>query len=208
MYSEMVGTRYKDVLDEEGRMFLNFLTEGGRRLAMLVNDLLAYTSAGTAELTESRVDSNAVLKHTLASLAEAIRESGAEVTFDPLPEVFMGEAHLQQILQNLIANALKYRDSEAPRIHIGVTRQLADWCFSVKDNGIGIDPQYREKIFGVFKRLHHDRTYGGTGIGLAICKRVVERYGGRIWVESEPGRGSTFFFTVPRRAQARTARVE
>ncbi len=189
-------------------MFLNFLTEGGRRLAMLVNDLLAYTSAGTAELTESRVDSNAVLKHTLASLAEAIRESGAEVTFDPLPEVFMGEAHLQQILQNLIANALKYRDSEAPRIHIGVTRQLADWCFSVKDNGIGIDPQYREKIFGVFKRLHHDRTYGGTGIGLAICKRVVERYGGRIWVESEPGRGSTFFFTVPRRAQARTARVE
>jgi signal transduction histidine kinase len=120
----------------------------------------------------------------------------------------MGEAHLQQVLQNLISNALKYRDQSPPRIHISATRQSADWCVSVKDNGIGIDPQYKEKIFGVFKRLHHDRTCGGTGIGLAICKRVVERYGGRIWVESEPGKGSTFFFTVPRRAQACTAKLE
>jgi PAS domain S-box-containing protein len=208
VYSEIVANRYKDALDEEGRMFLGFLIEGGRRLAMLVNDLLAYTSAGTGELTEPKVDSNAVLKHSLASLAEAIREGDAEVTYDPLPEVHMGEAHLQQVLQNLIANALKYRDRNPPRIHISAARQSADWCFSVKDNGIGIDPQYKEKIFGVFKRLHHGRTYGGTGIGLAICKRVVERYGGRIWVESEPGKGSTFFFTVPRRAQARTAKVE
>jgi len=120
----------------------------------------------------------------------------------------MGEAHLQQVLQNLIVNALKYRDQTPPRIHISATRQAADWCFSVKDNGIGIEAQYSEKIFGVFKRLHHDRTYGGTGIGLAICKRVVERYGGRIWVESEPGKGSTFYFTVPRRAQARAAKAE
>jgi PAS domain S-box-containing protein len=208
VYSEIIANRYKDVLDEEGRMFLGFLVEGGRRLAMLVNDLLAYTSAGTGELTELKVDSNAILKHSLASLAEAIRESGAEVTYDPLPEVYMGEAHLQQVLQNLISNALKYRDRNPPIIHISAASQSADWCFSVKDNGIGIDPQYKEKIFGVFKRLHHDRTYGGTGIGLAICKRVVERYGGRIWVDSEPGKGSTFFFTVPRRAQARAAIVE
>jgi len=208
VYSEIVGNRYRDVLDAEGKMFLNFLTEGGRRLAMLVNDLLAYTSAGTAELTEAPVDASAVLKHSLASLAEAIRESGAEVTYDPLPEVYIGEAHLQQILQNLIANALKYRDRTPPRIHISAALQSSQWCFSVRDNGIGIEPQYKDKIFGIFKRLHHDRTYGGTGIGLAICKRVVERYGGRIWVESEGGKGSTFYFTIPRRAQARSANAE
>jgi PAS domain S-box-containing protein len=208
VYSEMIATRYRSLVDEEGRMFLNFLTEGGRRLSMLVSDLLAYTSAGTGELTEAPVDAAAVLKHSLASLAEGIRENRAEVTFDSLPEVYMGEAHLQQILQNLVSNALKYHDGIPPRIHVSASERFSEWCFAVKDNGIGIEPQYRDKIFGVFKRLHHDRTYGGTGIGLAICKRVVERYGGKIWVESEPGKGSTFFFTVPRRAQARSANGE
>jgi light-regulated signal transduction histidine kinase (bacteriophytochrome) len=142
------------------------------------------------------------LKHSLSSLAEAIRESNAQVTYDALPEVYMGEAHLQQVLQNLIGNALKYRDQDPPRIHVSAVGRGAVWCFSVQDNGIGIDPQFKEIIFGVFKRLHHDRTYSGTGIGLAICQRVVERYGGRIWVESEPGKGATFFFTVPQRAQS------
>ena len=210
VYSELVANRYRDLVDSEGKMFLGFLVEGARRLAMLVNDLLAYTSAGTAELPEvqSQVDANSVLRYSLASLAEAIRESGAEVTSDPLPKVFMGEAHLQQVLQNLIGNGLKYRDRNPPRIHVSAARHSADWCFSVQDNGIGIDPQYKEKIFGVFKRLHHDRQYGGTGIGLAICKRVVERYHGRIWVESEPGQGATFYFTVPRRAQVRSANAE
>ncbi len=121
----------------------------------------------------------------------------------------MGEAHLQQVLQNLIANALKYRDEKSPEIHVSAVTQGAVWRFSVQDNGIGIDPQYKEKIFGVFKRLDHDRTYSGTGIGLAICQRVVERYGGRIWVESEPGKGATFYFTVPRRAPSvRTAALD
>jgi len=208
VYSEMIATRYRDVIDAEGQMFLGFLVEGGRRLAMLVNGLLAYTSAGTAELPQAQADSNAVLKHSLRSLAEAIRESGGEVTYDPLPEVYMGEAHLQQVLQNLISNALKYRDQNPPRIHISAFRQSSDWCFSVKDNGIGIDPQYKEKIFGLFKRLQHDRNYDGTGIGLAICKRVLERYGGRIWVESEVGKGSTFFFTIPSRTHVRSAKVD
>ena len=144
------------------------------------------------------MDSAAVLQHALSSLAEAIRESGAAVTYDPLPEVYMGEAHLQQVFQNLIGNALKYRKEEPPRIHISAAHQGAGWRFSVQDNGIGIDPQYKEKIFGVFKRLHRDQKYSGTGIGLAICQRVVERYGGRIWVESAPGKGATFYFTVPR----------
>ena len=201
VYSEIVEKRYHDRLDAEGLQFLGFLKEGGRRLATLVNDLLAYTRAGVGEIPDRPVDSAAVLQHTLASLAEAIRESGAVVTYENLPEVYMGESHLHQVLQNLIGNALKYRDSKPPRIHVSAVGRGASWCFAVADNGIGIEPQFKEKIFGVFKRLHHDRSYSGTGIGLAICQRVVERYGGKIWVESEPGQGSTFYFTVPRFAR-------
>lgn len=200
IYSEIVAQRYHDVLDADGQRFLGFLREGGRRLSMLVNDLLTYTRAGTLDLSESLVDSSAVLEHSLSSLAEAIRESGAQVTCDKLPPVHMSETHLQQVLQNLIGNALKYRDHNPPQVHISAVDRDGFWCFSVRDNGIGIAHEYREKIFGVFKRLDHRRNYSGTGIGLAICKRVVERYGGRIWVESEPGKGSTFFFTVPRDA--------
>jgi PAS domain S-box-containing protein len=197
VYSELIGKRYRDVLDDEGRRFLGFLTEGGSRLAMLISDLLAYTRAGASESDISIHSADAVMQYTLSGLAEAIRESQAAVTYDALPDIAMGEAHLQQIFLNLIGNALKYRTDEPPRIHISATDTGSAWRFSVQDNGIGIDPSYREKIFGVFKRLHRDHKYSGTGIGLAICQRVVERYGGKIWVESAPGKGSTFYFTVP-----------
>jgi PAS domain S-box-containing protein len=200
VYSEIVRKRYDSALDEEGKQFLGFLVEGGRRLATLVDDLLAYTRAGAVEDSAAKVDSGAVVQLTLFSLAESIRECGATVTYDRLPELAVASSHLQQVFQNLIGNALKYRRDEAPRIHVSAVADGSDWRFSVQDNGIGIDPQYKEKIFGIFKRLHRDRKYSGTGIGLAICQRVVGRYGGRIWVESEPGRGSTFFFTVPQRA--------
>jgi light-regulated signal transduction histidine kinase (bacteriophytochrome) len=202
VYSEIVATRYRAVLDDDGRQFLDFLQEGGRRLATLVNDLLAYTRASRAEISEARVDAETVLRTSLASLAEAIRESQAVVTHDPLPEVYMGDAHLQQVFQNLISNALKYRTEDPPRVHVSAVDLGSEWCFSVKDNGIGIDPAYKEKVFGVFKRLHHDQKYSGTGIGLAICQRVVERYGGRIWVESQVGRGATLRFTIPNHARA------
>lgn len=205
VYSEVVARRYHDRLDEDGRLFLGFLQESGRRLATLVNDLLAYTRASQAELNETVVEASTALENAITGLAEAIRESHAAVTWDPLPEVQMGEAHLRLILQNLIGNALKYRADAPPRIHISAFRQGASWRFSVQDNGIGIDPQYKEKIFGIFKRLHHDRKYSGTGIGLAICQRVVSRYGGRIWVDSEPGNGATFYFTVPQRTGATRA---
>jgi PAS domain S-box-containing protein len=209
VYSEIIATQYRDVLDAEGQQFLGFLTEGGRRLATLINDLLAYTRAGIVEGDIKPVDSNLVMNHTLASLAEAIRENQAVVTHDPLPPVLMGESHLQQVFQNLISNALKYRTAEPPRIHVSASDHGVAWRFSVRDNGIGIHSQYKEKIFGVFKRLHRDQKYPGTGIGLAICQRVVERYGGRIWVESEPGEGSTFFFTVPQHApRSRAASIE
>ncbi|HTS50609.1 MAG TPA: ATP-binding protein [Bryobacteraceae bacterium] len=209
VYSEIIARRYQDALDDEGRQFLGFLREGGRRLATLVNDLLAYTRASMAELSATTVSATTPLQNALAGLAEAIRESGAQVTYDSLPEVYIGEAHLQQVFQNLIANALKYRNADPPRIHISAAHRGGEWYFAVEDNGIGIEPQYKEKIFGVFKRLHHDQKYSGTGIGLAICQRVVERYGGRIWVESEPGKGSTFFFSVPHEARpARSAAAQ
>ncbi|HEY4362028.1 MAG TPA: ATP-binding protein [Bryobacteraceae bacterium] len=197
IYSEVISRRYQRVLDAEGLQFLGFLTEGGRRLATLINDLLAYTRAGVLESETAPVNSSLVLEMTLSSLAEAIRESGASLTYDSLPEIAMSEAHLQQVFQNLIGNALKYRREERPQIHISAVREDGGWRFSVRDNGIGINPLYKEKIFGVFKRLHRNDKYSGTGIGLAICQRVVERYGGRIWVESEPRRGATFYFTVP-----------
>jgi light-regulated signal transduction histidine kinase (bacteriophytochrome) len=200
LYSQIVSNRYQALLDADGKQFLGFLTEGGRRLAKLVDDLLAYTRAGAGEINPTSVDSSAVLKDALSSLAEAIRENEAIVTHDRLPEVWMGAAHLQQLLQNLISNALKYRNENPPQIHISAVNLGAAWRFSAQDNGIGIDAKYKEVIFGVFKRLHRDQKYTGTGIGLAICQRVVERYGGRIWVESEPGKGSTFFFTVPQHA--------
>lgn len=201
IYSEIVARDYHSVLDAKGRQFLGFLTEGGRRLSMLVNDLLAYTRAGTAEVADSLTDASEVFQRSLASLAEAVRESHAEVTCGPLPKVYIAETHLQQLFQNLIGNALKYRDETPPRIHISAVERDSSWCFAVADNGIGIDPRYKETIFGVFKRLSNRRDYAGTGIGLAICKRIVERYGGKIWVESELGKGSTFFFTIPRRAR-------
>jgi light-regulated signal transduction histidine kinase (bacteriophytochrome) len=200
VYSEIVARRYHNLLDADGQQFLGFLKEGGRRLATLVDDLLAYTRAGVIENNMTPVNSADVLEHILSDYAEAIRESGATVTSDPLPSVYMGQAHLQQVLQNLIGNALKYRKEDPPQIHVSAVNEGGAVRFSVRDNGIGIDPTYKEKIFGVFKRLHRDQKYSGTGIGLAICQRVVERYGGRIWVESAPGKGSTFFFTVPERA--------
>lgn len=196
VYSELIARRYQDKLDADGQKFLGFLSEGGRRLSMLIHDLLAYTRAGAVEREITPLDSNVVLAHALSSLAEAIRENNATVTYDPLPEVQMGETHLHQVLQNLIINSLKYRSEESPRIHISAVDLVTAWRFSVKDNGIGIDPAYKERIFGLFKRLHRDHQ--GTGIGLAICQRVIERYGGRIWVESQVGKGATFYFTIPR----------
>jgi PAS domain S-box-containing protein len=204
VYSEIIAKRYHNILDHEGQLFLGFLMEGGRRLATLINDLLAYTRAGVADGGVATADASLVLRHVLENLAEAIRESDAAITHDPLPPVYMSETHLQEVFQNLISNALKYRREEQPRVHISVDSSGPDLRFSVQDNGIGIDPQYREKIFGVFKRLHRDQKYSGTGIGLAICQRVVERYGGRIWVESTLGSGSTFHFVLPGHAPSRT----
>jgi len=198
IYSELLNRRYGNVLDERGKEFLDYVNEGARRMEALVQDLLAYTKAASiADEVPEPVDAEKALQAALSNLAEAIRQSDVQMNFGKLPVVRMREVHLQQLFQNLIGNAIKYRSQERPQLSISSERSDSSWLFSIRDNGIGISPEYKEKIFGLFKRLHGNDQYEGTGIGLAICQRIVDRYRGRIWVESEPGKGSTFFFTIP-----------
>ena len=174
-------------------------SEGALRIEALLKALLAYWEVSEREQSSfATIDCGAVLAKTLSNLQAAIAESGAIVTSDPLPTVVAEEVMLIQVFQNLISNSIKYRGEETPRIHVSAERDGEGWRFAVRDNGIGIDPQDTERVFGMFKRLHGSEM-PGTGIGLAICKKIVERQGGRIWVESEPGRGATFKFTIPPR---------
>jgi signal transduction histidine kinase len=198
IYSDILSMRYSGVLDDSGIEFLGNVKAAAVRMQTLVADLLSYTQA--ASITEEAPEpgeAEAALVAALANLTAAIARAGASITYDPLPAVRVREVHLQQIFQNLIGNAIKYRREEPLRIHVSAQRKDGHWQFSVKDNGIGIGQEYQEQIFGLFKRLHTNRKYPGTGIGLAICQRITERYGGRIRVESELGKGSVFFFTVP-----------
>ena len=199
IYSELFKSRYGTNLNGEGKMFLETIMEGARRMTTLVTDLLEYAQIDRPGEPPALADAEEVIERVLRNLARSVHETRATLTRDPLPSVPIKAFHLEQLLQNLIGNALKYRKvEEPPCVHVSA-EQIADrWHFTVRDNGIGIAPEYHALIFGVFKRLHSDRQeYGGTGIGLAICQRIVERYGGRIWVESEVDRGSTFHFTLP-----------
>jgi PAS domain S-box-containing protein len=195
IYSELLVKRHGAILDGEAREFLEYLKGGASRMEMLVRDLLAYTQVSQLRVPSEEADANAALKVAISNLANAIAESDAQITSDALPAIRVHRIHLQQIFQNLVGNALKYRGSERPLVHVEAKQQNGYWQFSVRDNGIGIGPEYKERIFGIFKRLHTNDEYPGTGIGLAICQRIVERYHGRIWVESKPGEGSTFYFT-------------
>ena len=165
----------------------------------LINDLLAYSRVSTRGKGFEPTDCEAVLSQVLSNLQVAIEESGAAVTHDPLPVVMADDLQLAQLFQNLIANAIKFHGEEQPLVHVSAEQDGREWVFSVRDNGIGIDPQYFDRIFVIFQRLHNRDEYPGTGIGLAICKKIVDRHGGRIWVESQPGKGSTFYFTIPGR---------
>ncbi len=170
------------------------------RLPNLLSDRRMYRHVSTEEPTPPRfIDAGEVLDKVLAGMGLAIQDSGATVSRTDLPQICMHEFQLEQVLQNLVGNAIRYRGALPPCISIAAEQSGEEWLFSVRDNGIGIDPEYKEQIFGIFKRLHSASEYPGTGMGLAICQRVIERVGGRIWVESEPGRGSTFYFTIPRR---------
>jgi PAS domain S-box-containing protein len=198
IYGELLARRYADRLDGQAFEFLNFLLTGATRMEVLVRDLLAYTQIKRLESPTEPADSNEALAAALANLSGATAESGATVTFDDLPSVRVHSTHLRQLFQNLIGNAIKYRSPKRPPvIHVSCERRSESYLFSVRDNGIGIEPEYKEHIFGLFKRLHTGDEYSGTGIGLAICQRIAERYHGRIWVESHPGEGSTFIFEIP-----------
>jgi light-regulated signal transduction histidine kinase (bacteriophytochrome) len=188
----------------EADEYIHYIVEGGRRMQSLINDLLEFSRVKTRGSDLKPTDCNAVLAETLATMKSRILESGAEVASDTLPPVVADASQLQQVFQNLIANAITFhRDGVSPRVRITARRLNGVVEFSVADNGIGIEAQYFEKIFVIFQRLHSRAKYEGTGIGLPLCKRIVERHGGRIWVESEPGAGSTFFFTLPAVVQDR-----
>jgi PAS domain S-box-containing protein len=196
-YLQLLERRYKDKLEGDALEFINYAVDGANRMKTLIGDLLAYSRVGTRGKVLSTIDCEEILENVLNALQVSIEESKARVTHDPLPKVMADNTQLESLFQNLIGNAIKFHGRKNPKIHVGVTRSEKDWIFSVKDNGIGIDPQYFERIFIIFQRLHNRQEYAGTGIGLAISKRIVERHGGRIWIESEPEKGSTFFFTLP-----------
>jgi two-component system, sensor histidine kinase and response regulator len=197
-YLQLVAQRYKGQLDADADEFIGYAVDGAKRMQALINDLLAYSRLGTRARPFESTDCNKVLETVLVNLGVAISESGAQITHDPMPTVMGDSSQLVQLFQNLIGNAIKFRSAEPMRVHIGVEAADAMWQFSVTDNGIGIAPEYHERIFVMFQRLHGRTEYPGTGIGLAICKKIVERHGGTVWVESQAGHGSTFKFTIPR----------
>jgi PAS domain S-box-containing protein len=197
-YTQLLSRRYDARLDHDAREFMAYIVDGATRMKQLIEDLLAYSRVGTKGGEFKPVSSEAALRRALFNLRAGIEEAGAVVTHDAMPTLPADEVQLGQLLQNLIGNALKFRSASVPRIHVGVSQKEQEWQFEVRDNGIGIEPQYYERIFMVFQRLHNKGEYSGTGIGLAICKKVVERHGGRIWVESRPGQGSSFYFTLPK----------
>jgi len=198
VYTELLAKHYGHLLDPKGKEFLGFVQSGTQRMETLLADLLSYTQASSIpDETPEPISARGPLDAALENLAGAIRESGAAITVGEMPAIRIRPRHLEQIFQNLVGNAIKYRKQDPLHVHLTARRQNSHWLFCVEDNGIGIAAEYRETVFGIFKRLHTSQAYAGTGMGLAICQRIVERYRGRIWLESEPGRGSTFLFTIP-----------
>jgi PAS domain S-box-containing protein len=199
-YTQLLAQRYKGRLDSDADEFIAYAVDGSNRMQGLIKDLLAYSRTGTNGKALHKISSENALKEALTNLRATIEESSAVVTHDSLPAITMDETQLVQLFQNLVGNAIKYRTPEVPHVHVSAAKNGGnEWIFCVRDNGMGIAPQYFERIFIIFQRLHGREEFMGTGIGLAICKKIVERVGGRIWVESQPENGSTFFFSVPER---------
>ena len=196
-FTQLLAKRYQGKLDKDADEFISYAVDGANRMQRLINDLLDYSRVTTRGRPFVPTDTAAIFEQATANLRLAIEESGAVLTCDPLPPVIADDMQLVQLFQNLIGNAVKFRGQEPPQVHISARQEGKEWVFSVRDNGIGIEPQYFERIFIIFQRLHSREDYPGTGAGLAVCKNIVERHGGRIWVESEPGKGSTFHFTIP-----------
>ena len=196
-FTDLLAMRYRGHIDERADKYIAYIVDGAERMQGLIMDLLTYSRVGRAEIARAPADLNEVLDRVLRDLETTLHGAGASVTRDPLPTLPVNAQQIGLVLQNLIANGVKFRGTAPPRVHVGARRDDADWVFSIRDNGIGIDPKYFAQLFQIFHRLHGRGEYPGTGIGLAICKKVVERHGGRIWVESTPGDGSAFLFTIP-----------
>ena len=196
-YLELLNLEYAERLDDDAREYIAYAVDGAVRMKALINDLLAFSRVATQGKPMEPTDVSSLLLQVLADLQLLIAETGAVITCDPLPCVVADGSQVRLVLQNLIGNAIKFRSDAAPRLHVSATEVGGEWQFAVSDNGIGMKAKHLERIFVIFQRLHNKSKYAGTGIGLAVCKRVVERHGGRIWVQSEPGQGSTFFFTLP-----------
>ncbi len=197
-YTKLLARRYKGKLDSDADEFINFAVDGALRMEHLIEDLLLYSRVGMRDLFVKPVQCEVVLTRALDNLQRAMQESGARVTHDPLPTVKGDDTQLVQVFQNLIGNGIKFRGKMTPCVHVSAKEKTEAWVFAIQDNGIGIDPQYADRIFVIFQRLHSHEEYPGSGIGLAICKKVIENHDGRIWFESHPGKGTTFYFTIPK----------
>jgi signal transduction histidine kinase len=196
-YTQLLAERYRGKLDADADKFIGYACEGAQRMQVLIQDLLAFSRIGRKEGALASIDCNAVMRDVVQTLSVSIEQSGATVTNGTLPEVWADNTQMVQLFQNLIGNAIKFRGAEPPSVCVQAEKKDREWMFSVSDNGIGIAPEDADRIFAVFQRLHARTEYPGNGIGLAICKKIVERYGGRLWVESQSGSGSTFKFTLP-----------
>lgn len=197
-FTELLAKKYRGQLDSKADIYIDYIIDGAKRMRTLINDLLTYSRVTTHGKKFVEVDCNKVLSRVLHDMELSIKESGAVVTSDTLPAVMDDDLQIGQVFQNLISNAIRYRKNEPPNSYISSERRGNEWLILVRDNGIGIEPEYHERIFQLFQRLHTRAEYpAGTGIGLAVCKRVIERHGGRIWVASELGKGATFYFTIP-----------
>jgi len=196
-FTQLLAKRYRGRLDKDADEFIAYIVAGARRMQALINDLLTYSRVDTRGESFGPIDSEAAFDQAIANLQVAIKEAEAVITHDPLPPLIADSSQIVQLFQNLLGNAIKFRGKEPPRIHVSARRENNEWVFSSRDNGIGIAPEYFDRVFVIFQRLHSREEYPGTGTGLAICKRIVERHGGRIWVESELNKGSTFYFAIP-----------
>jgi len=197
-FLQLLERRYKDQLDQNANEFISFAVDGAKRLDKMIMDLLEYSRVANQEMQFNDVGLLEVMDRVLSNLNVLIKENGAQITYDPLPTIWSDENLMVRLFQNLISNAIKYRREEAPIIHIYAEEEGNKYVFSVKDNGIGIDPQHLERIFTLFQRLHTHEEYEGSGIGLTIAQRIVHQHGGEIWAESEPEKGSAFYFTIPK----------
>ena len=200
-FTQLLERRYKGQLDADADDYINFIVEGAHRMKYLIDDLLAFSRLNTQVKEFEKVNLETVLNNVLSDLSVSIEGSNAIITHDPLPTIIADKTQKMQVFQNLIANAIKFQGSNPPKIHISAHKDEKEWKFSVADNGIGIAPEYQKQIFEVFKRLHTRDVYPGSGIGLSVCQKIIRRHGGDIWVESELGKGSTFYFTIPFRVK-------